>query len=389
MSQSTTATSSPIQRRMLSTILLAMTLIVLWTAVSNINNSHGRILDQMDDDYYQDDEIGEELAAEVAEDEPAAEFPLKPMIVYSKAGNEIVESKDLSSLYPSSSITENEDVKSDVTFVYYMGIEGTGHHYVNGLQRSAPSTKAINDKMFKLITRLGRALFNWVDKEHGLWTLPCAKHLPKDDPSSDKVENPYKKVIGLMKEIEETWKRENDTPTPIHIPLNCGRGEELLSYPAHTGECRALQYADIDLLYAACDEAGVKCKSVVMVRDAYEVIRSTVDHRHFTAKQRQIKLLTTMLDVMHTQVFANPDRLMTVYNYGDAEPNFVLGKILGYTEDEFKEVFQNSFDASKAEISEDEKREIIPNVLSPYIDVMVRSTERLKILCDHILKQQV
>jgi len=310
-------------------------------------------------------------------------------VAYSKAGNGIVKSKDLSSLYPSSSITENEDVKSDVTFVYYMGIEGTGHHYVHDLQTSAPSTKAINDhNMSELIVSLSKALFNWVDKEHGLWTLPCARKLPEDEPSSDKEENPYKNVIGLMKEIEETWKGDNDTPTPIHIPLNCMRGEELTSYPAHTGECRALQYADVDLLYAACDEAGVKCKSVVMVRDAYEVIRSTVDHRHFTAKQRQIKLLTTMLDVMHTQVFAHPDRLMTVYNYGDAEPNFVLGKILGYTEDEFKEVFQNSFDASKAEMSQDEKREVIPNILSPYIDVMVRSTERLKISCDHILKQQ-
>merc|ERR1712232_1234677 len=134
---------------------------------------------------------------------------------------------------------------------------------------------------------------------------------------------------------------------------------------------------DLDLYYAACDEANVTCKHVVIVRDPYEVIRSTTSNRNFTSKHNAIKLYTTMLDVMYAQVsnHRKNSRLVTLFDYNDDDMktngSIRLGKLLGFNNSTEFERYYNSKRSPPTPMTDEEKKQLVPENLRPYMDVMI------------------
>jgi len=254
---------------------------------------------------------------------------------------------------------------SQVTFLMILGVEGTGHHFFEQLYKASPS---FHDHDYNI---LKRPLFYVKQKHKGLWSAPCAE---VEDNSSMRTEgrSPYDEVVRLLHDIESKWKNKSNRTTAFPISP---------SYPMFMGPCRPLQYPDVDLLYAACKDAGVSCKHIVMTRDPHEVIRSTTVNRKFSGKNMQIKLLTTMLDVINTHLLSHREGFLAHWQYGDAMPNPVLGHALGFdSAEQFSEAYAEAFRAPKI-MSDEEKKELIPAYLQPYMDVFARSMDRVKLTC--------
>lgn len=84
----------------------------------------------------------------------------------------------------------------------------------------------------------------------------------------------------------------------------------MVSYPNFMEACRDSQYPVLELLYAACDEANVRCSHVYLHRDPLEVLRSTTFKKSFnpTTGVAAAHLYTTMLKVIEAQLEGHPGR---------------------------------------------------------------------------------
>ena len=166
----------------------------------------------------------------------------------------------------------------------------------------------------------------------------------------------------------------------------------MISYPNFKGQCRFIAYPDIDILYDACDRAEVDCSHIVIHRDAHIVIRSTVLRRHFSEMPVQIKLYTTLLNVIHSQIFDHPKRLASCWDYsvgaegvnsGDGGGIAAMGRMLGWSEVEFREFYGQIYNVS-APMNDTTKEEIVGDAMRPFMGAMVRASDRVKNSCRKI-----
>lgn len=264
------------------------------------------------------------------------------------------------------------------TFFLVLGVEGTGHHLFltlfeeylksgNGLSRDFFRKHKIHDK-FSFNSKLGPSL----------WSAPCAKE-------SSNGTALLEEAVETMKWIDSEIKSEGLEHVAV-VPINAGFHHTMNSYPTRRGDCRPLQYPDVDLTYAACEKAGVQCKHIVLSRDPYEIIRSTVDSRSFDLKHRQIKLMTTMLDVMNTQMLSYPDKLHSCWSYDKgAESILNIGKSFGWGADNFTNIYSDLF-VKHGILADEEHANIISPELQPFMDTMVRAMARVEATCESILK---
>ena len=112
-----------------------------------------------------------------------------------------------------------------------------------------------------------------------------------------------------------------------------------MTYPISKGSddheklmgCRLLQYPNLDILYEACDLAGVSCSHIMIYRDPYKVLRSTVDKRHYEGKHQQIVTLTEMLHILQSQMESHPHRLAACWDFDEAAKSaFPVALLFGW-----------------------------------------------------------
>ena len=144
---------------------------------------------------------------------------------------------------------------------------------------------------------------------------------------------------------------------------------------------RALQYPNIDILYRACDVAGVRCQHSVVIRDPYRVLRSTSMNRHFASRHVQLTTLASMQHIVLSQMMIYPDRLVACWE-ADTETPKDLGLQFGWTNpDDFEEAYNKLF-IVPSPITADDRTEITKDDhLKVYMDGMVASNNRIKELC--------
>ena len=192
-----------------------------------------------------------------------------------------------------------------VRFLLVLGSEGSGHSYMSTVWNNSTSREVLEaveggldehkDLMHSLYNNLGQA---------GLYDWPCK-------PDGSRPEAVFSSAVTHLQAMRDkvllglkSWRQQFplalSEAVEVVIPLNSvddvstGMG----SYPNFLGPCRALQYPDVDAPFDACTTAGVSCSFLVLLRDPKEMIYST---RGVQEIHSQIKLMSSMLSVIHTQ----------------------------------------------------------------------------------------
>lgn len=217
--------------------------------------------------------------------------------------------------------------KSQIQFILFLGIEGTGHHFWQDLIKESPIYAEIQEYGLhpEFTKRLTRTLYRHKKARwKGLWSSPCKW---QDSDPTPNITSIYEELVGTLDAMKARVTSERNARSiadtePVSYPVNfLAAGDEfgVISYPSFLKPCRALQYPNLDLWYTACDHAGVQCKHVYIYRDPYSVIHSTVDNRNINRdKLEAIHLYTTQLQILFSQLASFQKRLVACWEYESA-----------------------------------------------------------------------
>ncbi|KAL7532825.1 hypothetical protein ACHAWF_004259 [Thalassiosira exigua] len=253
---------------------------------------------------------------------------------------------------------DGDDVADDYrgpTFVFVMGLEGTGHHLIDAILRRSPNMNlmrsvgpcsrggglgTISAQFFREDSKkVGWGLFNPSDQ--GEMKLEM------------NAERKYQLIVGMFKEVRERYKQyremqwnkkqvlpleqqqqqqqqgqqqqvqtDNRPPSPpFHIAINANScdGPSLMSYPTYQGPDRALQNFNLDIYYRACTDAEVRCAHVYIYRDPYLVLRSVQRRRFNSNVLDAIRLYVGELQQIHSQMASHPNRTVGCFGFLDPE----------------------------------------------------------------------
>jgi len=233
---------------------------------------------------------------------------------------------------------------SPVRFVFAVGLEGTAHHLLRKILKRSPAMEAVNQlDLRKTLRELQDALYTG----RGLFNLHCGIKVGKKGPD---VEKTHQYVVGKLREISDAVGNSTSAiDKPLSIALNAFGGHfQMASYPQvdnlskivmiifhvrrhslfalslsnaqDNDACRMLKYPSLDLLYSACEDAGVDCAHVYLFRDPYAIIKSTTTNRHFNENVLQgIHLYISMLHIVYGQLSRHASR--TIGCFGFLEPS--------------------------------------------------------------------
>jgi len=138
--------------------------------------------------------------------------------------------------------------------------------------------KALNSyELTKDIKDIILLLYNPNDLSKGIWSAPCANYSNHvdDGPKGNLLFN------SLTRHLREVARKVGgkvfDNIEELVIPINALFHFDL-SYPSNSlsnsSDFPMLQYPNLDILYKACEEAGVVCQHVFLSRDPYEILKS-------------------------------------------------------------------------------------------------------------------
>jgi hypothetical protein len=213
-----------------------------------------------------------------------------------------------------------------VKFVFFMGLEGSGHRRVGSLLLMSRSAHRINELGLREKVRdLQDALYS----SAGLFYLHCNQagyqsEIMADGPTprrapdttSVPVENgganeTFYRVVNLFRNIAD----EFESGASINIPLNAdGYIANQASYPQDSDSCRRRKHPDLALLYEACQAANVECVHAYLTTSAETILNAATPVASMktkiarTMRLRNIFLYTTLLDVQLAQIAYFPDR---------------------------------------------------------------------------------
>jgi hypothetical protein len=273
--------------------------------------------------------------------------------------------------------------KSSVSFVFFVGLEGTGHHFMKALISSSPDVDRLKElNMQKDYTqKLSRFLYNEKTKD-GLWNAHCNDQTEEVD-----VAGAHDKVVEYLSKINERANGEEITFPVNTLPI-FGDGYGMVSYPTFEGGCRSLNYPNLDYFYHACDVAGVECKHAYIYRDPYSVLASTTLKRKMNKGNalKAIHLYTSLLQIIHSQLQDHSDR--TAACLGFYEPTISASEVWDPIRDMFGWTNQTEFDSHVQAIykppstmTEKERHDLVPPNRTLYMESYVRAHDKVVKLC--------
>jgi len=225
---------------------------------------------------------------------------------------------------------DNSATRASVRFLLVVGPEGSSHSLMSMVFKNS-STYALLQAAEGGLDRhreLQRSLYNhW--SSPGLFDWPCRPDHARD------ANEVFSRAVGSMQQMRNfvlrsvarrarTSSRPDKTQREIVIPVNsaddnaAGMGS-YPNFPAGPGAGRWCQYPDVDAWFEACKVAAVNCSLLVLVRHPDEVIHSTTIRRGFQEKHAQIRTITDMLSIIHTQVQNNLEQPRWCWKYGDPD----------------------------------------------------------------------
>jgi hypothetical protein len=215
---------------------------------------------------------------------------------------------------------------SPIKFVFFIGLEGTGHHLVQGILKGSPASDRINSMQTMVASRtsIQTKLFHRpLDARRlgdiGLWNAHCNSQRVIDTVGlKEKLSNTFRLMIRDLK--RNYYPDENDGNETLIFPVNTlghRKAYGMVSYPNFGGkECRFLMYPNLGLFYDACDAAEVDCEHIYLYRDPLQILRSTTLKRNFNTNMNMaIHLYTTMLYVVESQLEMYQNRTLGCYGF--------------------------------------------------------------------------
>lgn len=288
------------------------------------------------------------------------------------------------------------------TFVFVMGTEGTGHHFINSLLAQSPNMKKM--KQIGVCASGGKGELHTLSSQffntgnEGRLFNPNKRQRGEID-----ADRHYELIVDTLQSIrtkfndmrkqEEQQINENESSsatvapsskTPFHIAINansCGR-PTMMSYPNLPGPDRSLQNFNLDIFYNACNDAHVQCKHIYIYRDPYDVIKSTTINRvHNSNVYDAIRLYTSVMQQIHSQMISNLDHNIGCFGFLDAKGYQLqqdwerFGMLFGWTT-------LNSFMTHVKSIQKKDKVPITPmsdemkmELVPPRLSVLMRAFE--------------
>lgn len=188
------------------------------------------------------------------------------------------------------------------TFVFFIGLEGVGHHLLHSLWKEMPFYQRLSEETVQSLTGINEHLM-----KRGLTVTDCSH-------PQDQMVNTVELVDTLADLLKEANKLAGvDDDQPLMLPINTI--SKMVSYPTLRKKCWNIDYPDLAKIYTACEEAGVMCSHVYLYRDPYALVHSTTINRGFNKNALQaIKEYQTMYSVATAQMFSFPDRTLGCWN---------------------------------------------------------------------------
>eukprot|EP00934_Nitzschia_sp_Nitz4_P003146 Nitzschia sp. Nitz4//scaffold25_size161228//2355//3512//NITZ4_002408-RA/size161228-processed-gene-0.31-mRNA-1//1//CDS//3329544520//3136//frame0 len=198
---------------------------------------------------------------------------------------------------------------SKVQFIFTAGLEGTGHHWIGEIANHSTSIRHLRDNEIwpKLAESVQASVFQQYSTNGGGVSGLVNAHCSVENTRPFK----YWKSLGeYFMEIEAnaTTRASPDNvelPHTIPFPINTIRESRLfgmLSYPNFAGECRSLNYPDLNLLFSACNQAEVDCYLVYTHRHPVDILNSVSRRNYSTVDNGPIQMYTTLLNVLSSQI---------------------------------------------------------------------------------------
>lgn len=297
------------------------------------------------------------------------------------------------------------------TFVFIMGIEGTGHHLLEALLGQSPNMKkmtelgscgdggeleALSNQFFGMYRRRGTGLYN-----------------PDDGKKSKKQVDAvrlFDTTVGLLKSMRDKYKEDvrknadgsepsSSLSLPFNIPINANGcpADSMISYPTFMGPDRPLQNFNLDVFYNACSQAKVNCEHVYIYRDPYDVIKSTLWNRRYNKDvYDSIRLYTSVTQNVHSQMVSYPERIMGCFGFLDPKGAQIeqdwerFGKLFGWDKESFVEVVKELNSKGAPEVMADEMKErLIPARLGPLMTAFEQVHYRVVDYCYSLVAEGV
>jgi len=267
--------------------------------------------------------------------------------------------------------------KKRVKFIFSMGVEGSGHHFLAAVESHWNYlTDSKDDAGFQALRETQKkAAYNLREIYHltGLYS----------NPDSHNLDVVYKEFVTMLKDMQDIVQSiaDNDGTSDRVIPVHLNTIDSIMtSFPGTDSVARYSQVPDLGILYRACDDAGVDCGHILMTRDAREVVRSTTRNRSFDLPKPQIVNLSMQLNMMVSQALQYPEKLVGCFDYNN--PTSLLESRL------LKEWFGTSFESKilplykpTASLTLKERNELVPDGFGVYMESMSHAMETLRNTC--------
>jgi hypothetical protein len=322
--------------------------------------------------------------------------------------------------------------ENQLEFVFTIGLEGTGHHLMQTVLKKSPDFRTMTEWGMTPYLQLALdALFHFGSKG-GMWNQACNEEESyarvgkqwKIKPSAEdqtkkatpmNVTNPYlqqgKKIkyfdtmakhqslvrqLKHMQQIYDTKTAQN--PQPLRIPLSAYRmlpSSGMMSYPNYRG-CHKLHYPVLEMLYDACEEAGVECSHVYVHRHPVDVLVSTSLKRSFNspALVAASHLYTSHLKVIETQLNSFPSRNRGCLGFFDEDEAHLhewqdtLQRMWGFNPQTYDKLISGVYKRPKhfyrstsSNIISEEIEGMFPPEHLPYLRVFLKAHERTLAVC--------
>jgi hypothetical protein len=312
-----------------------------------------------------------------------------------------------------------------------MGVEGTGHHTMGAIIKDSPATEHLKDLGIHpgLTRELGLSLFN-NDDFSGLWNAHCKKasfessfsSVKKNSynqtgkrPVNDQLNRPphhrrrlvetleasgpnvavyLDNVVRNLKKINQIAQTKDSPDVVTTMAINTWQQKTLqgfnrvgqVSYPNFKGDCRKLNFPNLDLWYQACDLAKVDCEHVYIYRDPYAVLRSTNRRGMHPTMLGAIHLYISHLSIIFAQLSTHSQRAAGCWGVLEADATWEevwtpLHRMFGWTEQQdFKKFLKETY-VPPTHVTEEEKKQLAPSKFEPYVQSFYRAHNDAVALC--------
>lgn len=331
--------------------------------------------------------------------------------------------------------------ENQLEFVFTIGIEGTGHHFMDTIYKSSPDYNTMVKWGFRPYLQAAIDALYQQRSKGGIWNQACREEMSyqkiiqkgwqlklsevdmtkKATPMANAT-NVYLKIgkkikdfdtmakhitlVSQFKEMQGIYDRNTaNRPQPLRVPLSAFLMEEssrksygMLSYPNFRDECYKLQYPVLEMLYDACQEAGVQCSHAYVYRHPLDVLTSTTIKRRFNSPGMVLAahLYASHLKLIETQLNSYPSRNRGCLGFFDEDPSRLqewkdtLKSMWGFGQqsNSFNNVIDETYripshfrTSTSTNIVAEEVEGVFPEEHLPYLKVFLKAHEKTLAVC--------